>query len=805
MVVVRWRVAWLSRKYLRATLLLGLAAGLASGLALVAWQSSRQAAVALGHFEVLADPPELTMTFCPPDMTTLAADEILRCFAHKPTDELARLRSLPQVRSADRFAYQFADGGPAGRPDEMRRITFVAAGDPGVVTPGGRPVVLQGRLADPEALDETVINEAAVRTTGLGLGDRLDMRWLVPGEFERDAPATGPQLTLEIVGIVRTGADLSAFDGSDVAALLLTGPAVWRAVEDEAWLGFTAIAIQAADADAARAAIQAAFPGRVFNIEPGTSADDDQPIRDAFAYEAKAALAFAVLTGLAALIFVGQAIARQVRREWTDLPVLRALGWSQHEVGRTAVGRGAIIGVLGGMIAGVVAIVGSRWTPVGAARSAVVVRGVQVDGVVLGIGLPLVVLLAAASAWLPVRRLTRLHRRPLGHSPSLVVPGGGLPPPGRAGIGMAVNGGRGGTGLPIGTAVIGVTLAVAALVAALVVRASLHGLVTTPARYGARWDVSLKTLDPAGMGDVGEHVVALPGVGAASILLGEGLAIDGETTWTIALDPLKGTSIAPVVSEGRAPVSADEIALGALTQQDLGKGLGDTVTLSTNLSTSKPRRLLIVGTAVMNAIDEGSPGLGAVVTSDLMHDVVPYEAGDAIVVDLAENADGEAARVAIERDLAVDGNEFDPPRRQNAVRNVERIRSLPYLLAAVVALFAVASLAHALVLSVRRNRPQLAVLKALGFTRPQVSAAVAWEASALALASVAIGAPIGLLLARLGWGEVADRLGLASPTVVPVTLVLLVALATLTFANLVALGPGWRAARIRPAEALRAE
>ena len=367
---------------------------------------------------------------------------------------------------------------------------------------------------------------------------------------------------------------------------------------------------------------------------------------------------------------------------------------------------------------------------------------------------------------------------------------------------MAVNGGRGGTGLPIGTAVIGVTLAVAALVAALVVGASLHGLLTTPARYGVRWDVSLKTLDPAGMGDAGEQVVALPGVGAASILLGEGLVIDGEATWTIALEPLKGTSIAPVVSEGRAPVGTDEIALGALTQQDLGKHLGDTVTLSTNLSTSEPRRLLIVGTAVMNAIDEGSPGLGAVVTPALMHDVVPNEAGDAIVVDLAENADGEAAGVAIERDLAVGGNEFDPPRRQNAVRNVERIRSLPYLLAAVVALFAVASLAHALVLSVRRNRPQLAVLKTLGFTRRQVSAAVAWEASTLSLFAVAIGVPIGLLLARWGWGAVAERLGLASPTVVPVGLVVLVALVTLTFANLVALGPGWRAARIRPAEAL---
>ena len=113
-------------------------------------------------------------------------------------------------------------------------------------------------------------------------------------------------------------------------------------------------------------------------------------------------------------------------------------------------------------------------------------------------------------------------------------------------------------GLPIGTAVIGVTLAVAALVAALVVGASLRGLLTSPARYGVRWDVSLKTLDPAGMGNTGEQVAALPGVGAASILLGEGLVIDGEATWTIALEPLKGTSIAPVISEGQAPVGTDK-------------------------------------------------------------------------------------------------------------------------------------------------------------------------------------------------------------------------------------------------------
>ena len=212
--------------------------------------------------------------------------------------------------------------------------------------------------------------------------------------------------------------------------------------------------------------------------------------------------------------------------------------------------------------------------------------------------------------------------------------------------------------------------------------ASLHGLLTTPARYGVRWDVFVKTLDPAGMGDAGEQVVALPGVGAASVL-GEGLVIDGEATSTIALEPLKGTSITPVVSEEQALFGTGTRSRSVPSRNRTSASTSVTRSpCPPTCPNTEKRRLLIVGTAVMNAIDEGSPGLGAVVTPALMHDLVPIEAGDAIVVDLTENTDGEAARVAIERDLTV-GDEFDPPRRQNAVRNVERIQSLPYLLAAV--------------------------------------------------------------------------------------------------------------------------
>ena len=130
-----------------------------------------------------------------------------------------------------------------------------------------------------------------------------------------------------------------------------------------------------------------------------------------------------------------------------------------------------------------------------------------------------------------------------------------LPPSGLAGVDMAVNGGRGSTGLGVGMAVTGLALAAAVVVAAVALGASLHGLVATPSRYGAPWDVSLRTPALLGMEELADEIAALPGVGAASSMLGLDFDIDGESTWTIALEPIPGipTAIAPMLTEGRGP------------------------------------------------------------------------------------------------------------------------------------------------------------------------------------------------------------------------------------------------------------
>ena len=145
------------------------------------------------------------------------------------------------------------------------------------------------------------------------------------------------------------------------------------------------------------------------------------------------------------------------------------------------------------------------------------------------------------------------------------------------------------------------------------------------------------------------------------------------------------------------------------------------------------------------------------------------------------------------------------PRPPPPVENLGRVGGLPDVLAGLLALLAASALAHLLVTSIRRRRHDLAILNSLGFLRRQVSAAVAWQATTVALVALAPGLPLGVALGRWTWSLLEDRIGLGAEPVTPWLALLAAAVATVVVANLVAAWPGRVAARIRPAVALRAE
>ena len=82
---------------------------------------------------------------------------------------------------------------------------------------------------------------------------------------------------------------------------------------------------------------------------------------------------------------------------------------------------------------------------------------------------------------------------------------------------------------------------------------------------------------------------------------------------------------------------------------------------------------------------------------------------------------------------------------------------------------------------------------------------VSWQASALAATALLVGLPVGLLAGRWAWALFAGSVGVAGTAEVPLPIVLAVIPVTLLVASLLAAGPGWAAARIRPTLILHAD
>jgi putative ABC transport system permease protein len=139
------------------------------------------------------------------------------------------------------------------------------------------------------------------------------------------------------------------------------------------------------------------------------------------------------------------------------------------------------------------------------------------------------------------------------------------------------------------------------------------------------------------------------------------------------------------------------------------------------------------------------------------------------------------------------------------VNNYARITATPLILAGVLALLAAATVAHLLVTSIQRRRRDLAVLRALGFFRRQVSAAVACQATIVVTLALLVGLPLGIAAGRGAWIYFATRLGVAADPHVPLGAAILFIAATLLIANGIAAGPGWLAGRLEPGPVLRTE
>jgi ABC-type antimicrobial peptide transport system permease subunit len=112
---------------------------------------------------------------------------------------------------------------------------------------------------------------------------------------------------------------------------------------------------------------------------------------------------------------------------------------------------------------------------------------------------------------------------------------------------------------------------------------------------------------------------------------------------------------------------------------------------------------------------------------------------------------------------------------------------------------------HLLLVGVARRHVEAGLLKALGFVRRQVAAAVCWQATTVALAGIAVGVPVGVAAGRVLWRVFATNFGVVPVDVVEPVLIAALAVGVLAGANLLAAVPALLAARSQPARLLRAE
>lgn len=807
-----------------ATIGLALLVGVAGGVVFTAFAGARRTDTAYDRmveetraWDVLVNPDEGTGS------------------ALDPQD----IACLPMVES---FGYMTGMAVVAPGADSLEELfntlpVAFAAPDGKALFEIGRPNLLEGRMPDPETPEEVLLTADAAGELDLGTGDSFEAFVLATSdlisiETRPDALEVyqrgelGQAVDFTVTGVGITPDALVVDEGFDLPFIVVT-PAFYARHPDALlgfWAGMARLEGGPADEAALREAVEALVPDETIEFQSASrvGATVDRAVRPYVVALELFALAIAV-TGL---FVIGQALARQRFLDAADEAALESIGFTRVQVLAVAALRTGILAVGGVLLAVVIAIVASPLMPIGPARQAEPDRGVAVDGLLLGGGalalIVVVLLLGVVPAW----RLARARMVPDGRGRGRAtrpspVPGAlaraGLAPAMVTGVRFALESGRGRTAVPARTTIVGAIGAVVTVVAALTFAASLDHLLETPRLYGINYDARLSgSADFASEQELAEltervetDLAADGRIAAWSKADLSRVVLDGRTVPAIGLEMIEG-SVAPTVVSGRIPAADDEIAVGGRTLEQLDVEVGDTVTATFG---THSRELEIVGRVALPGAgnypggDKTSIGDGALLTRAALGELAPVFEGSDYLLRFADGVEPEAALADVVARYGPPGEVVDAAGVEQPadIDDYERVRATPLVLAGMLAVLGVATVGHALVTTVRRRRRDLAVLKTLGFTRPQVSGSIAWQATTIAVIALAVGLPVGIAAGRFAWTLLAEDVGTIPEPVTPVLAVLLSIPLVILVINLVAAAPGWLAGRTRPGPALRSE
>jgi hypothetical protein len=738
----------------------------------------------------------------------------------------AAVRRLPQVVAMSKLSGVAGLADINGHPDySLLEPLTQLAGDAQNGLTVDRPKLLAGRMPDPGAADEIAVDDAFAHLRHLHVGDTITWHFLRLADFAKaersNTPPVGVRRDLKVVGVMIPASEVLRDKADESMSVFLS-----HGVLKTAFSPYYGLELRlrhgAADVPAVEREIRAMVPheSMVFQTRSNEQARVERVTRPAML----ALLAFALIGAPAALLVGAQALVRHVEPGVNDARALLAMGCTRRDVfGLMLVRVAAIVGVATA-VALVVSILASPLFPVGTGQRAEPHPGLAIDWPLLAGGaLLLAVLLVAASSWplwhLAARggRTADAEARPaladplvrrLQSRPAMAV-----------GVRHALVTGEGDQAIPVRSALIGASVAVAWVVAAAVFAASLWGFVGSPARWGWHWDGLITVNADTSSGpvrtvrpDVVRTLRSRPEFSAVSFGDETQANFGGVPVTGIALQRVKGPSAA-TLSAGRAPVGGSEVALGSQTMKALHTHVGGTVPVQLRDHTTA--RVRVVGQAVF-------PGLSAYPGADptaLGTGVLMSEAGfrrfgedlGTQIVTVSFGDGGSAAllhRVIDKYDSTAAGSIetiSTAPLRSSDIEGLIEARLLPYLLAGVLAVLGLAAVAHSLSVAVRRRRGELAALKAIGFRSRQIGATVRWHAMTVVAVALVIGIPLGIAAGRVAWSVAAHGLGVSVAPAVPALVLLGFALAVLLASNLIAIVPAQIASRVTVVRTLQAE
>ncbi len=702
------------------------------------------------------------------------------------TDEVG---PLPGVTEAASYTFVFGIVRSGATHEPIDAIVFGGS----ELAVGAR--IISGRATDPTVEGEFVATPSFLELSGAELGDQFVVSLFTQqqgdaGEFPFGQPA-GRSVTATLVGVAEGPQSIE-----DPSAMTVFS----RALLEQPDIGVSQSKIVVSVEDGVDLA---QFQAELDSLPDGGSLSAARAeiitaeMRRAISTQARAMWILALVAAIAVIAVLGQVITRQMRQSIPEHQQLAAIGFTKAQILAETTVRAALPIVLGCLVGGAASTLFTARFPIGFVRQIEPSPGILVQWRPLLI--VVVALIAVLVSWMAIS--SRLSNTAM----SKVRSPGPLPwaidrhisPAAGVGLRFAFTRARGERG-SVRANLAGVVFTVCGLVAAITFGTSVARLIDQPFRYGSNFDLAMgdnggEQIDPQ-LADVLRND---PDV-TSLMFYAQSYARSGSTTVQLGgLQAVRGEGT-PVMASGRAPVAGDEIALGRLDADALGVGIGDRVQLAGPTRTDTFR---VTGIAVIAGLgsNEGI-GEGGVVTLQSLQRLDEDVQITSALVQIRPDSEVFDTLRAMFPDASADEG-FEP----SAIVNINRVRTIPFVLAAVLAVLCVLTVAHAMFTSLRARRRDMAVLRSLGADRGFLSRAVHWQSTVFTVVPALVAAPVGFIGGRAIFAVYANDIGALDDAAVPVPMVVSIIAGVAVLANAVATQAAHRERRVTTASVLQHE